>query len=162
MTTTVAVIVFAWIARPGTGGAIPDVGQPAPPLAGESLDGTSLNLDAYRGHPVIVNFWASWCVPCKEEFPLFKQALTDHAGEGLAIVGVLFKDDPESAAAFVASEEAPWTSMTDPDGSRAAAYRVVAPPQTYFIDRDGVIRARQIGQVRDAAELDQLISTIVE
>lgn len=133
----------------------------APSLGGADLAGTSISLEAYSGHPVILNFWASWCVPCKEEFPLFRQALAGHAKDGLVILGVLFKDDPSSAAAFVASEDASWPSMTDPDGSRAAAYRIVAPPQTYFIDRDGVIRARQIGQVRDAAELERLIATIV-
>lgn len=156
---------FAQLGRSGGSGGsggngVPDVGMTAPTLAGKGLDGSTVSLEAYRGHPVILNFWASWCVPCKEEFPLFKQALAGHEKDGLVILGVLFKDDPSSAGAFVASEGASWASMTDPDGSRAAAYRIVAPPQTYFIDRDGVIRARQIGQVRDAAELEQLIATI--
>jgi cytochrome c biogenesis protein CcmG/thiol:disulfide interchange protein DsbE len=99
---------------------------------------------------VIVNYWASWCVPCRDEFPLFEQALRDHAVDGLAIVGTTYLDSDDAAKAFMAKTGASWPSVTDPDGSRAKAWRVVAPPQTYFIDRNGVIVSRQIGEVGPA------------
>ena len=118
-------------------------------ITGTALDGTTLDLANYRGKPLVLNFWASWCVPCREEFPLFKDRLaTLGERDGLQVVGVLYKDQPELAQAFLSDFGASWPSLTDPDGSIAAAYRVVAPPQTYFIDKDGVLRGIQIGEVR--------------
>ena len=137
------------VAACGTGGAVARTGEPAPVITGTALDGTTIDLAKYRGKPLVLNFWASWCVPCREEFPLFKDRLaTLGERDGLQVVGVLYKDQPELAQAFLSDFGASWPSLTDPDGSIAAAYRVVAPPQTYFIDKDGVLRGIQIGEVR--------------
>ena len=68
--------------------------------------------------------------------------------DGLQLVGVLYKDQPDLARAFLDDLGATWPSLDDPDGAIAAAYRVVAPPQTYFIDKDGILRGIQIGEVR--------------
>jgi cytochrome c biogenesis protein CcmG/thiol:disulfide interchange protein DsbE len=126
------------------------IGQPVPALAGTALDGSTVDLAALRGRPVIVNFWASWCVPCRNEFPLLADRLAELGpADGLVIVGVLFKDEPDLARAFIDDVGAAWPSLPDPDGSIAAAYRVVAPPQTYFVDPDGVLRGLQIGEVRE-------------
>jgi cytochrome c biogenesis protein CcmG/thiol:disulfide interchange protein DsbE len=123
-------------------------GEPAPAISGTDLDGTTVDLSAYRGHPVVVNFWASWCTPCRDEFELFKERLAELGPtDGLRILGVLYKDQPDLARQFVAASGATWPTVEDPDGKLAAAYRVVAPPQTYFIDADGVLRGMQIGQV---------------
>ncbi len=123
-------------------------GQPAPTVRGTTLGGTSLDLAAYRGHPVVVNFWASWCTPCRDEFPLFRDRLAALGPtDGLVIIGVLYKDQAALARQFLDQFGATWPTVTDPDGSIAATYRVVAPPQTYFIDSDGVLRGMQIGQV---------------
>lgn len=124
-------------------------GQPAPALSGTALDGSTIDLAAYRGRPVIVNFWASWCTPCRAEFPLFAERLASLGpSDGLVILGVLYKDEPALAQRFLDDVAAAWPTVTDSDGSIAAAYRVVAPPQTYFIDTEGVLRAIQIGEVR--------------
>jgi len=145
------VAVLALLAACGGGSsAEARTGQPAPPLTGTALDGSTVDLAALRGRPVIVNFWASWCVPCREEFPLFQEKLAELGPrDGLAIVGVLYKDEPELAQRFLDELGADWPSVPDPDESIAAAYRVVAPPQTYFIDAEGVLRAIQIGEVRE-------------
>lgn len=124
-------------------------GQPAPVLRGTALDGSEIDLAAYRGRPVIVNFWASWCTPCRAEFPLFAERLVALGpSDGLVILGVLYKDEPPLAQRFLDDIGAAWPTVTDEDGVIAAAYRVVAPPQTYFIDGEGVLRAIQIGEVR--------------
>jgi cytochrome c biogenesis protein CcmG/thiol:disulfide interchange protein DsbE len=97
---------------------------------------------------VVVNFWASWCTPCREEFPLFEERLaTLGPTDGLVILGVLYKDQAELARQFTDEFGATWPTVTDPGDAIAKAYRVVAPPQTYFIDADGVLQAIQIGQV---------------
>lgn len=129
------------------GPTVATVGQPAPELAGVALDGTTVSLASLRGRPVIVNFWASWCVPCRAEFPLLRSELETHAADGLQILGITFKDQPDAASAFLAASGATWPTVVDADGRMAAAYRVVAPPQSYFIDRQGVIRSMQIGEM---------------
>lgn len=136
-------------------------GDPAPALAGTTLEGKPFDLAALKGRPVIVNFWASWCVPCRDEFPLFKDALVKGAASDLAIVGVVFNDDDGAARTFLADAGAGWPSVSDPDGKLARAWKVVAPPQTYFIDRDGTIRSRQIGQVTEA-DLQRQLDAILK
>ena len=135
-------------------------GDPSPALVGTTLDGAAFDLASLRGRPVVVNYWASWCIPCRDEFPLFEQALADHAADGLAIVGTVYQDDDDAARAFATKTGASWPSVTDPDGSRARTWRVVAPPQTYFIDRNGVIVSRQIGEV-SAADFQRQLDAIL-
>jgi cytochrome c biogenesis protein CcmG/thiol:disulfide interchange protein DsbE len=126
------------------------VGSPAPAIASATLDGVAFDLASLRGRPVIVNFWGPSCVPCRDEFPLFKAKLAAHAADGLAIVGVLTYDGPGDAKAFIAQYGATWPTVLDADGSIRTAYRVAARPQSYFIDRSGVLRKIQVGQVTDA------------
>jgi len=147
--------VLAGAGLAGCGGGTPagggaGAGDPAPALTGTTLDGAPFDLAALRGRPVVVNFWASWCVPCRDEFPLFKDALAKDAASDLAVVGVVFNDDDGAARTYLADIGADWPSVSDTSGALARAWKVVAPPQTYFIDRAGTIRSRQIGQVTEA------------
>lgn len=81
---------------------------------------------------------------------MFRDQLARHGSTGLAIVGVLYEDEPDLARAFTTEFGMSWPTVLDPTGAHAAAYRVVAPPQSYFIDRAGVVRSIQIGEVREA------------
>jgi cytochrome c biogenesis protein CcmG, thiol:disulfide interchange protein DsbE len=148
------------VAGCGNGTAAASVGATAPPITGPAVGGGTIDLAAYRGRPVIVNFWASWCVPCRDELPLLRATEDAHRGEGLAIVGVLYKDDPAAAATFGRSMGVDWPSATDPSGAVAAAYRVVAPPQSYFVDRDGILRSQQIGELLQS-DLDRQLPAIL-
>jgi cytochrome c biogenesis protein CcmG/thiol:disulfide interchange protein DsbE len=128
----------------------PTRGQPAPDFGGTTLDGRAFRLGDLRGHPVVLNFWGPSCIPCRDEFPLLEKELAQHAGEGLEVVGVLMDDPPDPARTFVAQYKATWPTVID-DGQRIRqAYRVVARPQSYLIDRDGVLRSIQIGEFSDA------------
>ena len=126
------------------------VGEPAPLIVGTTLDGAQLDLASLAGRPVIINFWGPSCVPCRDEFPLLVSKLAQHAAQGLAVVGVLTDDPPEPAREFVARYSASWPTVIDPDKSIKAAYRVVGRPQSYFMDRTGVVRSLQIGYLTDA------------
>ena len=88
-------------------------------------------------------------------------ALRSHAAEGLEVVGVEWKnDDADAARAFATNHGATWPTVIDPDGSRAATWRAVAPPQTYFIGRDGIIHSRQIGTLTQV-DLDRQLAAIL-
>ena len=143
---TLAVVGVVALDRPS--GSL--VGRPAPEFAGATLDGAQLRLADLRGRPVIVNFWGPTCIPCRDEFPLFKSKLIDHAADGLVVVGILMADPPDLARAFIVEEGATWQTVEDPEGAIKGAYRVAARPQTYFIDREGVLRSIQIGELRAA------------
>ncbi len=138
------------VAACGSSASQARTGQPAPAISATTIDGKPVDLADYRGKPLILNFWSSWCGPCREEFPLFEQKLAELGPtDGLQILGVLYKDDPALARKFLDETGAAWPTVADPDGTIADAYRVVAPPQTYFIDGEGVVRGMQIGQVRE-------------
>lgn len=124
-------------------------GAPAPAIVGSTLDGDAFDLASLRGRPVLVNFWGPSCIPCRNEFPLFRLKLGAHATDNLVIVGVLMYDAPAPARDFIAEYGATWPTVDDSSGSIRAAYRVAARPQTYFIDRDGVLRAIQVGELTD-------------
>jgi len=134
-------------------------GQPAPSITGTTLDGQPFDLKSLRGHPVVVNFWDAGCVPCRDEFPLLLAKLSEHAGDGLAVVGVLFVQAPGPARDFVAEFKATWPTVEDPSGAIRNTYRVAARPQSYFIDRDGILRSIQVGQLTDA-EFDRQYALI--
>ena len=137
-----------------------EVGAAAPEFTLPGLDGGTVSLGDYAGKPVMVNFWASWCNPCRKEFPLFEEAQAEYAKQGLEIIGVSYNDIASDSRAFVASEGAKWVFARDPDGKLADAYGVRAIPQTFFIDGDGKIISRLFG-ITSAENLDDEIQKIL-
>lgn len=138
----------------------PEVGAPAPDFELRTLDGARVSLGQLRGRPVIVNFWASYCHPCRQEFPLLKQVLADHRDDDLAVVGIVHQDIASDARAFVEDQRAQWPMGNDAEGTVARAYGVRPIPQTFFIDRDGVVRARIFGEM-SARDLQDDLRTII-
>jgi cytochrome c biogenesis protein CcmG/thiol:disulfide interchange protein DsbE len=126
------------------------VGSPAPAIVGTTIDGAPFDLASLAGRPVLVNFWGPSCVPCRDEFPLLIEKLAQHAPDGFAVVGVLMSDPVEPARQFVAEYGATWPTVDDPQQAIKTSYRVAARPQSYFIDRDGIVRSIQIGELTDA------------
>ena len=137
------------------------VGSEAPAFALADLDGNPVRLEDLRGRPVVVNFWASWCGPCVEEFPLLREAADRHAAEGLEVVGIVYQDRSEAARDFMARNGATWPAAMDPGDRVAAAYGILGAPETFFIGRDGTIVARQIGQF-SAASLEEKVAAIID
>ena len=147
--TTVA-IVLLFGQRSSTDTSHVAVGSPAPTISGTTLDGGAFDLASLAGHPVLINFWGPSCLPCREEFPLLAAKLAQHAADGFVVVGVLTDDPPDPARAFVAQYGATWPTVLDPTQAVKATYRVAARPQSYFVDRSGIVRSIQIGEVTDA------------
>ena len=146
-------------ARPGSSPTA--IGSVAPDFELVDLDGNPVHLSELRGHPVIVNFWASWCVPCADEFPLLKSAQDRHADDGLVIVGIVYQDRSQAAAQFMDRQDAAWIAAADPDGRVAERYAVLGPPETFLIGRDGTVEARALGQF-SADWLDTNLAAIME
>jgi cytochrome c biogenesis protein CcmG/thiol:disulfide interchange protein DsbE len=137
-------------------GGSPLLDQPAPPIELLDLDGRTVRLADYAGRPVIVNFWATWCEPCKVEFPLFRAARQAHARAGLEILGVIHDDGPRAAAEFAAARDARWPLLQDPDDAAYTAYGVVGLPTTFYVDRGGIVRAASFGPPPSGVLDDQL------
>ena len=125
------------------------VGEAAPAISGTTLDGKPFDLESLKGRPVLVNFWYPTCVPCREEFPLLVKELQAKAGDDFAVVGVLSKDTPDMARDFASEMGATWPTVVDGDQSISKRYLVLGWPQSYYIDRDGVVRGLQIGEIQD-------------
>jgi len=147
-------------AGPGSSIAIvagsPLLNRPAPDFTLSALDGEPVSLSDYRGRPVLLNFWASWCEPCKIEFPLFEAARQQHAADGLEILGIVHDDSADAAAAFVEEEGSEWPALLDADDAVWTAYAGLSLPTTFFIDREGIVRAISFGPPLSGTLDDQL------
>lgn len=124
----------------------PLVGQPAPNFRLSDLDGNIVALDELRGRPVVINFWSTYCPPCIVEHPLLMAGSERWRGQ-IHFLGVIFQDEPQRIEQFNA-ELGQWGPSLIDQGSRVAiAYGVYGPPETFFIDREGVIVDKVIGAV---------------
>lgn len=139
--------------------ASPLIDQPAPEFRLVDLEGEEHVLSEYRGRPVVINFWATYCVPCLIEHPVFMWA-KDHYRDRVIFLGVVYQDDPELIRRFLAEKGAWGPSLVDPDGKVAIAYGVFGPPETFFIDSEGVVREKVISNVSGdflVSVLDRLV-----
>lgn len=126
-------------------GGHPLYGEAAPEIDLLSLDGERVALSSLQGRPVLINFWATWCMPCREEFPLMVAAYEEHADEGLEILGVIHDDTSDGARAFAEDMGAEWPMLEDPDDTAWNAYSGVLMPTSFFVDADGFVRAFSLG-----------------
>jgi peroxiredoxin len=128
------------------------VGRTAPDFTTQTLDGTRVRLSQYRGKPVLLNFWATWCGPCQDEMPLIQRSSDIYKGQGLVVLAVNYQQTSTSSMrAFLRKVDARFPAVFDPAGQIAAAYGVnVGLPVSVFIDRSGVVSFIQLGQMSDA------------
>jgi thiol-disulfide isomerase/thioredoxin len=133
----------------------------APQVRGTTLTGGSFTLSADRGSVVVMNFWGSWCTPCREEAPVLGALAQHFSGDGVRFVGVDIRDDPASAEAFMRTYRISYPSLNDPNDLVALDFRSTAPPAgiptTLVIDASGQIAARVIGPVSYAG-LKELVT----
>lgn len=128
----------------------PLIGQPAPDATLPNLEGSgSVRLADLRGQVVVVNFWASWCVPCREEHPALVSAANNYRSQGVVFVGVNYQDQQVSATGFLdelgRADPAAYHHVTDPGSRLAVDFGVFGVPETFFVDREGTVVGKITG-----------------
>lgn len=123
-------------------------GKAAPAVVGESLDGETVRLSDFRGKYVVLNFFASWCVPCQREHDDLVAFSQRHEARGDAqVLAVIFSDERSAAREFFDERGGDWPVVSDPNGQVALDYGVRGPPESFLIDPNGVVLTRIVGEV---------------
>lgn len=134
------------------------IGKAAASFALDRLDGSGpLRLDDYRGRVVVLNFWASWCIPCKQENPVLAAVWDRYRSTtDVVLIGVVYQDSIDAAREYTERLGNTWPSVIDADGRTAIAYGVFGIPEKFFITPDGTVAGRHVG----AIDQETLISGI--
>jgi cytochrome c biogenesis protein CcmG, thiol:disulfide interchange protein DsbE len=142
----------------------PHQGFHAPDLTLTTLDGNTISLSDFRGQPVILNFWATWCPPCRAEMPVLQQVFQDYKETGLMILTVnsTAHDSPSAVQNFVSEYNLAIPILLDDQGKATKNYQVSSLPTTYFIDRDGVIHEIVVGGPMADALLRSRVDGLLE
>jgi cytochrome c biogenesis protein CcmG, thiol:disulfide interchange protein DsbE len=128
----------------------PLLGRPASPFSLTTFEGKPIALASLRGQVVVVNFWASWCIPaCYDEAPSLERAWRAYRDRGLVLVGVNIQDKEEPARQFLSRFAHTFPNAPDPTGRVSVDYGVYGVPETFFIDRKGQVRFKHVGAVTD-------------
>jgi peroxiredoxin len=142
-----------------------DVGRAAPDFLLQTSDGGELRLSNLRGSPVLVNFWASWCGPCREEMPDIVRAYDARAGDGLVVVGIDLQENGEAVQSFADEYGMRFPIVIDRSGQVAEAWRIGGPvegiPSSYFVDENGIVRARVFGPM-NSETIEEELAKVME
>jgi cytochrome c biogenesis protein CcmG/thiol:disulfide interchange protein DsbE len=132
------------------------VGKPVPRVSGTTLSGETFDIDQYRGRWVVVNFFASWCVPCQVEHPELVEFTDRHRVDGrVQVVSVAFQDDPAVIRRFFAERGGDWPVVVGDTGPTALAFGVTGVPESYVVSPDGIVVAKFLGVTAD--QLDSVM-----
>jgi peroxiredoxin len=137
---------------------VPSLDAPAPAFELTGLSGEQIQLEDYRGQVVLLNFWATWCAPCRLEMPTL-QSRADQFSDKLAVVAVNNAEDPAKVQSFVDELSLSFDVLFDPQAEIQQLYRVRGYPTTYLIDAEGIIRVQKIGLLTEG-ELDDFLQEL--
>lgn len=164
---TIALVILMFLRQQDVGPASVGslvVGKPAPDFTLGTLDGTEVSLSQFRGQPVLINFWASWCAPCREEMPELVRAYEMHKAEGFVILGLnlTFQDYLSEIHRFVDEFQMTFPILLDEDGAvTERLYRIPGIPMSVFINRDGTIQRIQVG-LMSGEQIDRYVAEILK
>jgi thiol-disulfide isomerase/thioredoxin len=128
----------------------PRPGHPAPEVVLLDLKGAPVKLSSFRGKPVLINFWATWCPPCRAEMPDIETIWQRHKAEGLVVIGVDVGEDPETVSKYLEKGGFTWLMILDSGGEVFRdLYRGAAFPSSFFIDKDGIVQDVSIGALNE-------------
>ena len=125
------------------------IGKPAPEFSLSLFEGRKVDLVGYRGKPIVINFWASWCVPCKVEAPILEGLWQTYRGQDVQFIGVDIQDSEADALDFLRDYGVTYPNGPDTDGRITVDYGVIGIPVTFFINRQGIVERRWVGAVSE-------------
>ena len=150
--TSLALLVVALLGLLATQGCQAGLlGHAAPDFTLVDLEGNMVSLSDFRGETVFINFWATWCPPCRAEMPAIEAVYQKYKDKGVVVIGIDFWESDGLVRQYIQDGGYSWTFVTDATGEVTASYRVKAIPTSFFIDREGVIRAVNIGDMTKLA-----------
>jgi cytochrome c biogenesis protein CcmG, thiol:disulfide interchange protein DsbE len=131
--------------HPAGQNAAPQIGAPAIPFDLKTLDGKSISLISYRGKPLMINFFATWCDPCREEMPLINELAAQSGNNGYNVLAIAVEDSRAAVTEYAKESKLIFPIALDLNSTVKRAYRIFGPPATFFLDRQGIIRDVVIG-----------------
>jgi peroxiredoxin len=155
------ILALVAVVAPRSAAAV-DVGQPAPKLVVSELDGTTFDLKSQQGKVVIINFWATWCEPCRQEAPVLDTFYKAHHGDGLELIGLSMNRPRERDAVQKAMQSVTYPVAIAAEATNNGFGAIRALPATYVIDREGVVRARfSAGEAVTARQLEEAVGPLL-
>jgi len=137
------------------------IGGRAPDFELNSLDGQTISLSDFRGKPVLLNFWASWCGPCVFEMPFLQEIYDEWSGKGLILLAVNIGESSSKVKEFLQKHNLSLPVLLDTKKVAAQKYNIAAIPTTFFIDKDGIIREIFLGAFPDKEVIEKKLSKII-
>jgi cytochrome c biogenesis protein CcmG, thiol:disulfide interchange protein DsbE len=159
---TMICLAFLLLVACGQRAKMAEIGQPAPGFKLVDTNGTTWNLEDLKGKVVFLNFWATWCPPCRQELPSMQRVHATMPADTFVMLTILSNDDPAIASSLAAKIGATFPILIDPKNKAAQAYGLTGVPETYIIDKQGMLREKFIGAIQwDSAESLQMLQKYI-
>lgn len=139
------------------------IGKPAPTMSFTTFDGKTFDLQQQRGKPVVINFWASWCAPCRQEATVLENMWGKYQDKDIVFIGVDIQDSDDAARAFISEFGLTYPNGMDQNGRISIDYGVIGIPVTFLVDREGIVVRRWVGGIRQSQItpwLDDLVAGV--
>jgi len=138
-----------------------EVGDLAPDFQLQNLDGQTISLGNLRGKPVLINFWATWCGPCRGEMPYIQEIYEEWTNKGLVVLTINMGESSSKAEEFRQSYNLSFTVLLDAKQDVAQKYNIQYIPTTFFLDKDGIIQDKVIGAFQNKTQIENRLSEIM-
>jgi thiol-disulfide isomerase/thioredoxin len=137
------------------------LGNLAPDFQLQSLDGQTVSLGNLQSKPVLINFWATWCSPCRSEMPYIQEIYEEWSGKGLVVLAINMGESPSKVGEFMQFYNLSFTVLLDTKQAIAQEYNIQYIPTTFFVDKDGIIQDKMIGAFRNKTQIENKLSEIM-
>jgi len=159
--TLAVVLMTSVLLVVGCSSPAPQVGKPAPDFQLPNLEGQVVSLSDFRGKPVLLNFWATWCSPCRFEMPFIQSIFEESSDTGLVILAINIGETPSRVRDFIQSGNFSFLVLLDTNQDVALEYNIRGIPTTFFIDKEGVIQVIKVGAFSSMLEIKRSLSKII-